>query len=210
MLKKIYTRFLLKSSKPQRSDDYTSCSDLPLLRFIKVITTGDLSHLGYAINPHELWANIHSEYVQLSGDQQSNRALDLLKQITTLTNRINITNQICAYLTQRNVPELIDVLANMGYRITRINLEQDLKIVLSLSKSDHVKLAFATEQYAKLPKGQVSENTELAWYKTLAVFAKFQGVSVINPALITVMDFCAIDRNFKEYNIQMEKAYNGR
>lgn len=174
-------------------------------RFIKVTVTGNLSHLGRCEDPEKLWEAIHSEYTELSGSEQSNQALSLAKQITTLTNRINITNQIINYLSLRGrIDELVTELKNMGYRLAFVDLEADLKRVISLSKSDHVKLVAAQTAYDKLQKG-TAHTTEFDWYKMLSAIAKYRQVVSINPELITVMEYIAMDKDFRMYCEMMSR-----
>lgn len=197
MLQKIYSRFLSGSSKPQQSDEFTGCIDLPMSRFIKVICTGDLSYLGICVDKETLWQKIHSEYAELSGDTSSSRGLELAKQITFLTNRINITNAIISHLSIRRVDGLVEELKIMGYRLKFDDFEKDLQRVLSLSKSDHVKLANAQAAYKEIKTGD--KTTEFMWFQILSSIAKYRQVAVINPALITVVEFIAMDKDFRNY-----------
>lgn len=175
-----------------------------MLNFIKITITGDLKWLGRCANPDELWRSIHSEYTELSGDAQSSRGLELAKQITFLTNKINITNSIVYHLSLRGrIKELVNELKQMGYRLNYTDLEKDLQRTLILSKSDHVKLAVAKEQYAKLETGE--KTSEKNWYQMLGAIAKYRQVMSINPALITVMEYICMERDFREYCMAMSK-----
>lgn len=174
-------------------------------RFIKITVTGDLVHLGRCKDPEATWERIHSEYTELSGDTTNMQALVLAKQIAVLTNRINITNSIVYYLSLRGaIPELIDELNIMGYRVKGVDLQADLERVLGLSKSDHVKLTAAKDAYVKLGNGEKA--TELMWYRLLSAIAKHRQIVSINPALITVVEFVAMDKEYKEYYEMINKA----
>lgn len=200
MLQRIFAPFYSKNSSPLPlvRDEFTGCTDLPMSRFIKVTTTGDLSHLGRCKNPEALWEAIHSEYSELSGDTQASQGLQLAKQITTLQNRINITNLIVNYLSLRGrVDELVQELKNMGFRLKFIDLAADLPRVLSLSKSDHVKLAAAQSAYDKMEGGE--KTTTKDWYMMLSSLAKHRGVANINPEAITVMEYICMQNEFKDY-----------
>lgn len=175
-------------------------------RFIKIACTGDLSHLGRCQEPEALWQKIHSEYTELSGDASSSRGLELAKQITFLINKINITNSICYHLSTRGrIEGLIKELQHMGYRLKFDDLDRDLQRVISLSKSDHVKLSAAKDAYSKLNTGD--KTTEFNWYQTLSALAKYRQVAVINPALITVVEFIAMEKDFKEYINAMKSIH---
>lgn len=96
-----------------------------------------------------------------------------------------------------NVPELIQELKNMGYRLQYTDLAGDLKRTLSLSKSDQVKLAAYSAEYEKMQDG--TSTTEPDWYKMLAALAKHRGVTVINPSQITVVEYIVMDLEFRAY-----------
>lgn len=178
--------------------EFTNCTDLPFLNFIKITTTGDLKWLGRCSNPEDTWQAIHSEYTELSGDQSNSRGLELAKQINFLTNKINITNLIVYQLSLRGRNEdLVIELKNMGYRLAFKDFEKDLERVLSLSKSDHVRLKDAQTQYNEIEKGD--KTTEFQWYQILSALAKHRGVAVINPSTITVVEYIAMDKEFREY-----------
>ncbi len=203
-ISQLFKRNLKQVIRETAKNDFTSCADLPLINFIKITITGDLKWLGNCADPEKLWEAIHSEYTELSGDAQSNRGLELAKQITFLVNKINITNSIVEYLSLRgNIPELVKELQNMGYRLAFTNLEADLRRVISLSKSDHVKLAAAKSAYEKIENGE--KTTEFMWYKMLSAIAKHRQVVSINPALITVVEYLAMDKEFREYCEMMSK-----
>lgn len=201
---KTLSQYFSKNSKPQPSelDQYPDCASLPFLNFMKITVTGDLSHLGRCIDPVATWQRIYSEYTEMSGDI---RGLELAKQITFLTNKINITNSIVNFLDLRgNIPELVTELQSMGYRLKFVDLSADLLRVISISKTDMMKLAAAQAAYNKLGEGEKA--TELNWYRALSALAKHRGVMSINPALISVTEYVAMDSEFREYNEYMKKA----
>lgn len=212
MQNKIYSLFLWKNSKQLQSvegwDVAPTCNTLKLGRFIDVIITGDLSHLGKLEDPEEAWEAIYSEYVEMSQDQQSTRALTLANQISYYTNRINITNEAVNYLAQRGyVAAICDGLKQMGYRLqfNPLHLDADLTRVLSLSKSDHVKLQHATEQYNKIVKNDGAKTTKFDWIQMLTALAKHRGVVSISPDAITVAEYVAMDLEFRQYIAVMKK-----
>lgn len=195
----------MADTQPLLTDEFTNCSDFPMSRFIKITVTGDLSHLGRCADPQKLWAEIHSEYTELTNDTQSSRGLELAKSISVLTNRINVTNTIVQHLAIRGrIDELVQELVNMGYRLKYNDLDKDLQRTLSLSKSDHVKLATAKEQYAKLGEGD--KTTNFQWTQILSALAKYRQVVSINPALITVSEYVAMDIDFRAYIRAMQKT----
>lgn len=212
MRKKIYSLFSWENSKPQQSVEVwgvvPTCNTLKLSKFIDVIITGDLSHLGKLEDPEQAWQDIYSEYVEMSQDQQSTRALTLANQISYYTNRINITNEAVNYLANRGyVQSICEGLKQMGYRLpfNENNLQADLNRVLSLSKSDHVKLQHATEQYNKIVKTDAAKVTKFDWYQILSALAKHRGVVSISPDMITVTEYIAMDLEFRAYVAALKK-----
>ena len=174
-------------------------------RFIDITVTGDLSHLGYCAEPEKTWERIYSEYCELSGDTQSTRALELAKQITFLTNKINITGLIVNALSIRGRnEELIGELKLMGYRLTFADLPADLQRIISISKTDQMKLTAGKEQYTKLDMGE--KTTKFQWYQILSAIAKHRDVVSINPANITVIEYIAMDKEMREYIVMMNRA----
>lgn len=198
LISQLFRRNINQVINETAKSDFTNCSDLPFINFIKITVTGDLKWLGRCADPEALWQSIHSEYTELSGDTSNTRGLELAKQIGYLTNRINITNMIIYHLSIRGrIDELIDELKNMGYRLSYSDLDADLKRTISLSKSDHVKLQAAQTQYDALETGD--KVTEFSWYQTLSALAKHRQVNVINPALITVIEYIAMQKDFSDY-----------
>lgn len=103
------------------------------------------------------------------------------------------------------IDELVDELKNMGYRLSYSDLDADLKRTISLSKSDHVKLQMAQTQYDALETGD--KVTEFSWYQTLSALAKHRQVNVINPALITVLEYICMQKEFSDYINAMKSAH---
>lgn len=189
-------------------DIVPTCNTLKLSKFIDVIITGDLSNLGKLEDPEQAWQEIYSEFVEMSQDQQSTRALTLANQISYYTNRINITNEAVGYLMNRGyVQSVCEGLKQMGYRLSfsPATFTADLQRVLSLSKSDHVKLSHATEQYNKLVKNDGGKVTKFDWYQILSALAKHRGVVSISPDAITVTEYVAMDLEFRSYIAAMKK-----
>lgn len=197
LISQLFRRNINQVINETAKSEFTNCADLPFLNFIKITVTGDLKWLGRCTDPEALWQAIHSEYTELSGDASNSRGLELAKQISYLTNRVNITNLICYHLSMRGrIDELVKELQNMGYRLKYTDLETDIKRTLSLSKSDHVKLKAAQSAYKGLEKGE--RVSEFNWYQTLSALAKHRQVNVINPALITVIEYIAMEKEFRD------------
>jgi len=105
---------------------YTSCDDLPLANFIKIVCTGELVHLysepARFIHRNaplaDIWEHIFNEYNELTNNTQSKHVFNLIKEITVLGNRIGIVND-CVNLLRSvediaNYPDCIAILNSYG------------------------------------------------------------------------------------------------
>lgn len=129
---------------------------MPLHIFIEIVVTGDTSPVGDA------WLNIFSEYCEAIGNGELSESLRLAIQINYLTNRIYIVK------SGAHLPEL---LTEMGFRTT------DPKRVLTLLKSDEVKLIKATADYKKLQSKQTAP-TRADFAKDLVTLSKHMGYTI--------------------------------
>lgn len=178
-----------------------------MLNFIKIVTTGDLKWLiksGTPTGLNVIWDTIHSEYAEISENTSTSESLEMCVDIAYYKARIANTRDIVEYLRQRNVPELITELQEMGYNFTFLQLETDLDRVLTQSKGDEMRLAQAEARY--IEKSTDSEQaTEIEWRRRIAQISKYQGGGMINAALISVYDFVALEREFSDYIDMMKR-----
>jgi len=161
--------------------------------FINILVTGNLGDI-----THENWQEIHSEYCELSQNSSAVQGLALAIDIQYYKARIENVYFIVNYLNTRRVEGLITELQNMGFNFPFTDLQKDIQRTLTRVKSDELKLKQAVEKYETATKS-TGGDTKLDWYRRLGQLAKYQGVANINPALITVMDFVALEKEFMEY-----------
>jgi len=201
-------RLFTRKSKPTLPAEqglcFDSCDTLPLYNFIKITTTKDLKWLikeGNPTNLDEVWANIFSEYSEMSADQSTSHMLQLAIKISYLENRLTHIQSIVDYLATKRNEELITLLKNMGFKFAFVDLEKDLKRTVTVAKSDIVKLQKAQADYEK----NISKDgdiTEGHYNKTLAGLSKHYGY-LPNKFKISVTDYVSL---VNEYNTWQETA----
>ncbi len=184
---------LLSSKKLSKPQVYDTCEACLMSIFIDCVVTGDVSLVGGI----EAWEKLYSEFSEISGNSTANNGLRLAIDIAYYTNRIKNIYFIVNYLNGRRVEGLVKELQKMGFNLAFTDLRNDLQRVLTRVKTDELRLSSAISKYNALSSGK--EATKLDWLRRLAQLAKYQGVATINAALITVMDFVALEKEFKEY-----------
>lgn len=201
---KFWHRSYSKKQKPPFSA-YNNCSELPMSRFIDITVTGDLKYLlisGECDNLTVIWEQIYSEYTEISAGSVGSHGLKLAINIEYYTARIKNIYSIVNYLRIRRVDGLIDELKGMGFNFKFDDLPADLNRVLIKTKTDEMHLKNAQTQYGALQGGEKS--TKIDWHRKLAQIGKYNQQHY-NPALISVMDFVALEKEFKEYVSMMRK-----
>lgn len=187
---------------------YSSCSDLPLYNFIEISITGDLDRWG--VN-EKSWESIIAEYTELSGNSSISKMFGLRRQITYLTNKLNIIQYIINALTLKRNDQLIQLLQKeYGFnKLTFDDLFKDLQRVVSLSKGEIIKLKLAQKQFNDLQKDAPTETmSRFDWDNNLRDLGKYQGYP-IKKKETTVSEYLAIDKGYKEH-IEYLKKQNGR
>lgn len=187
---------------------YSSCSDLPLWNFIEISITGELDKWGV---DEKSWESIIAEYTELSGNSSISKMFGLRRQITYLTNKLNIIQYIINALTLKRNEQLIQLLQKeYGFnKLTFDDLFNDMQRVVSLSKGEVVKLRLAKKQFDDLQKDAPTETiSRFDWDNNLRQLGKYQGYP-IKKKETTVSEYLAIDKGYKEH-IEYLKKQNGR
>lgn len=187
-------------SSSQNLNKLPGCNDYLLYDFIKV-TTGQKP-------PPANWDDILAEYSELSGDVTLSKVFNLTKQITYLTNRLNIIQLILNQLSLKRNEELVAELVKMGFRLPFTDLENDLQRVVTLARSDNIKLKKFISEYEDLKSQPTKAGTEFDWDENLRELSKYQGYP-INKRETTVSEFLAIEKGYKEH-IEYLKKQNGK
>lgn len=181
---------------------YTSVYDLPLYNFIQISLYNE--HEKWLVKP-ETWEKILTQYSELSGDKNMSHMFNLVRQITYLTNRLNVIELLVKQLNVRRIQGLVDLLKNdLGFKLTFDDLQADLKRVVSLSKADVIKLKLAQKQYDDLKSKSGGEVTESDWIDEISVLSKFQGYA-IKQKETTVGEYLSIKKEFSRHIEQIKK-----
>jgi len=189
----------------KRSVIYQSCTELPLYLFIKVLTTGELIHLVQRGKPKkeqlkEAWDKIFAEYSALSENKQNNYLLSLLRDYYSIPNKIVIIQTIVDELSKGYNKELTDKLRELGFRhaYRPETYMQDLKITVTQAKGLILKYKTCYDDLERLQeKNSKAEPTD--YDLILSELSKYQGYR-LDPKQITVSEFCAIVKRFKQDN----------
>lgn len=191
---------------------YTSCSEMPLYNFIKVIVTNELKWVSaYGFHTREQleksWEAIFEEYMTLSKDTSQNYLLSLIKEITFLTYKLNIIQVIVDELAKGHDEKFVKLLQGLGFRFKfdPDNAEQyakDLKLTVSQSKAMLIKIKDSEHKLSEMKKENKPVN-EGEYDIFLSELSKFQGYR-IDPKVFTVSEFVAVVNRFKA-DIEMHK-----
>lgn len=163
---------------------YTSCTELPLYNFIKILVHADYSYLIkkngiIKANPEDVWSDIFSEYITLANDSQQNYLLSLLKDITVLSNKITIIQSIVDQLAINYHKDLADQLRAFGFRYKYDPSDEDqyfkdLRLTVTQSKSMALKIEQRKTELDKL-NNSGNKVTESEYDNLLFELGKFQG-----------------------------------
>lgn len=180
---------------------YTSCDDLPLANFIKIVCTGELSHLysepARFIHRNaplaDIWERIFNEYNELTNNTQSKHIFNLIKEITVLGNRINIVNDCVRLLSEvRDISEyqpMIDILNGYGCShivITNENRATTLPRCITVCKRFLQQLNATEGEYTELSKDDGKKVTPQDFYSMIAVISRFMNGKDIDLHKTTV------------------------
>lgn len=184
---------------------YTSCNELPLGIFLDILYNGSIQKLKKSrfsrVSKKKLknaWATIYDEYSDLSKSESTQAFFQLLKQKTTLQNKLFIT-QLCIDSLKVNYSrELVNVLRKLGhnFKFTRESLTSDLKKVVAKSKPLVIRLKKLEENIA--PYLSAEDLSRSDFEDILVSLSKFQGYR-LNKSEITVTEFVNILNNYKAW-----------
>lgn len=192
---------------------YKSCSELPLKKFIRIILSGDVSHLrksGWAKNDvlEAAWLTIFIEYLDLTKDPRQAQLLAIMREITVSNTRAVLVYHICRQLSINPHPSLAEQLRRMGFRYDYdLNDRIKRKRAIDATIAQVRLLSHQVEQRKKdLEHLQKSgkEVTEADYEKLLTELSKFQGYR-LDSRLVTVSEFASIVKRYKDHVNAMKK-----
>lgn len=187
------------------SSCFTSCYDLSLFLFVKVLTTSETKWLIRSGNPSteqlkEAWEKIFDEYSELSENKQHNYLLTLLREYYAIPNKLTIIQTIVDNLAVKYDPELIAMLRQLGFRhsYSPDTIVKDLKLTVTQSKGLILKYRALYDDLERLQTAD-SKAEPNDFDLILSELSKYQGYR-LDPKQIMVSEFCAIVKNFKRDN----------
>lgn len=195
---------------------YTSCSELPLYNFIKIVVHDDLNFLyserrtvfNRNIDLQPLWADIFAEYSTISNNTQSKHVFALTKEITVINHKLDIIQRAVNHLAKPGNYDvrLCDMLRRMGfmYKYNPDSLMNDLKLTISSAKRLVIRKQEAEDDYAKL---NVSDKkvTEDDFYGLVRQLSRFNGFP-IDVKKTTVTEFV---KDINAFNVENAPKNNG-
>lgn len=171
---------------------YLSCNDLPLHNFIRIVVYNELREL-YSEKANfihkqadltSIWERIFNEYNELTDNKQAVHILSLMKDITVLNNKIEITNSAlnCLLKAESTIDyqPLKDMLNSMGFRYTYSDetLQNDVKLTLSSMKTIILKKDEAINEYNEISKDEGKKVTENDYNNLIAQLEKFMSKDI--------------------------------
>lgn len=187
---------------------YTSCSELPLRKFVRCLVGGDVSFLrknGWAKKDvlEEAWEKIFIEYLDLTKDPRQSQLLALMRDLTTLNTRAMLVYEICRQLSQKPHPALAEQLKRMGFRYDYdLNDPVKRKRATMATIAQARLLTYQAEQRKKdlehLQKAGGKEMTEADYDELITELSKFQGYR-LDPNKTTVSEFATIVKRYKDH-----------
>ena len=186
---------------------YANCSELPLLNFIRVVTSGELTTLTKSGKPTPdqlaiAWNEIFMEYCDLSPSNNQHYVLQVTREIAFLETRIAII-QICINrLVVSYYEPACDILREYDYYhpFTPETMLTDLKNVQAEANNLVVQRDVKKGEYQRYIDSQKGESTkETDFDEILTELSKFQGYH-IHSKDITVSEYLGIFNRFKKQN----------
>lgn len=153
---------------------YKTCSDLPLIRFIRCVCDNDLLQLVIEGEPGaeeiaEGWQSIYQEYIELSGAAGKDYQTILTAEISQLFIKYTTIAEAVELSRKYRYDEVIKMLKDEGYNFQfnhndTAAYHKDLDRVMSRAKSLLVRKEQKEGQLNKLLEGQKGEKITRAYF----------------------------------------------
>lgn len=214
-MKKIDFRkyFLRKSKKNYKIID--SCNDLMLNNFVKILTHGELSLLITEGEPNltdlqNAWNKIYSEYCNLSQSKSYSYIFKLSKETAILRCKILAVKSALQSIVCCENDEAIDILKQCKYKYDKENKDKSINIILSLLKTDEVRLSMKEKELQDFNKSQTTDKkkNESDYTTDLMTLSKHNGYHIKSNE-ITVLEYITLSNQYKTYCETLEKQNNG-
>lgn len=188
---------------------FTSCSDLPLDRFLSIMYDQSAANLKFLIKKEglrktsektlkETWDSIYEEYTEMNSSEGNTAFFQLLKQKTILQNKIAIAQCCIDGLSSGYSLELVNVLKKMGYnfKFSKETYKKDLIKVVAKSKPWVLQLQKLNKSIAPYLEGEQLKMSDFD--DILVTLSKFQGYRITKES-VTVSEFVKILNNYKKW-----------
>jgi len=178
-----------------------------MYNFIKLSVSGDAKWLVKSGTPSTEAAleAIQSEYTELSGDDSQSEILKASINLEYFTNKLRIFTDILSVLRVREVPELCEVLRQMGFNFEFTDIQSDLNRAETQSKQWIVKINHS-KHILDSRKINSEPPSEKIWYARFDAISKARTIPPIDARNITVMQYIAMDKDFTEYVNRMNNG----
>jgi len=171
---------------------YTSCDDLPLANFIKIVCTGELVHLYSEPNRFihrnaplsDIWEQIFNEYNELTNNTQSKHVFNLIKEITVINGKLEIIQNAVDVLAKygskdfQGLCQMLREMVQVNYTFEDKNLEKELKSTVTRAKTLIVQLNQSKSEYELIASDDGKKATVNDYYDLIAVLSKFLGFRI--------------------------------
>jgi hypothetical protein len=188
------------------------CDQLLLSNFKRCLIHGDLSALVIKGNPPQAdivqaWANIYSEYIDLSAGTEKDYALQLEADLTLLFSHISDT-ETCTYILSilpHFKQEAADILYGYGYKYpwNKEDVTQNKKyydIINNRLASKRMNYTNKEKELKNILKVREGGTFNDEYFDSmLDTLASWRKVAVIHDTEITVMQFIIMLRNYVKY-----------
>lgn len=197
----------------KKRSTYKSCSDLLLYNFIQILVH-DNKELLYnrpnkawykAADLETIWDGIFMEYIELCEDKRSKAVLELMKEITIVNNKIEITQNCINLLSRINDVEdyqpAINILRSYGfmYSFNNESLLEDLQKTAKSAKRLIFERDELRAQLNEINKNDQEKATEKDFSVHLANIESTTNIT-IRPKEHTVMDYIGF---LQVFNVKM-------
>jgi len=188
---------------------YTSCENLPLYNWIKLVVTNDVEwlysepkkpwHKSKDITP--IWERIFEEYSDLSADKTADHVLSMVKGITVINNKLQVIqsaiNLLAIARPLSDYQPTIKMLNDYGFRFkySEETLFNDLKLTASSAKTMVIQRQQLEKDYENHQSKQ-SKSTEKDYYNLIAQLSKFLGFP-IDAKKTTVYSYISYVEQYK-------------
>lgn len=194
---------------------YKSCSDLPLHNFIQVLIHDKKEMLYNRPNKawyksadlQKIWDDIFLEYIEESGDSKSKGMLQLLMDISVISNKLEIIQNCVTLLSNvsdvKDYQPTINVLKTFGFRyqFTNETLYSDLNRTVKSARSLIIQRDQLKSQLSDVNKNESEKATEKDFSVHLANLSESIGFAIKSKE-ITVMEYIGY---LKVYNLKIEQ-----